>query len=132
MNPVDRRSIILGAVLGLLGVAAGAFGAHGLRDAVTARDLEIWQTGAHYQQLHAVLLVALGLWARGSSRALGVAATLLPVGIVIFSGTLYLMVLGGPRWLGAITPLGGLCFMAGWAAIGVYALGARRSSSSTS
>ena len=132
MNDANRRTIIFGAVFGLLGVAAGAFGAHGLRDAVTSRDLEIWQTGAHYQQLHAVLLVALGLWARVPGRALNVATTLLPIGIVIFSGTLYLMVLGGPRWLGAITPLGGLCFMAGWAAIGVYALGARRSSSSAS
>lgn len=121
MNPIGRRTLAAGALLGLLGVAMGAFGAHGLRDSVSTRDLEIWQTGAHYQQLHAAVLVALGLLGR-PARALSVAATLLVVGVVIFSGTLYAMVLGGPRILGAITPLGGLCLMTGWAAIAVHAL----------
>lgn len=122
MSPLARRSLVVGAVLGLLGVAAGAFGAHGLRDTVSARDLEIWQTGAHYQQLHAVLLVVIGLHGRAHGRALGVAATLLTVGVLVFSGSLFAMVLGGPRILGAITPLGGLCLMAGWAALAVHAV----------
>jgi uncharacterized membrane protein YgdD (TMEM256/DUF423 family) len=121
-----RRTLAVGALLGLLGVAAGAFGAHALRGTVSARDLEIWQTGAHYQQLHAVVLVALALGARGSGRALAVASTLFTVGVVVFSGTLYAMVLGGPRALGAVTPLGGLGLMAGWAALAVYALAGRR------
>lgn len=125
MTPVARRSLAAGAILGLLGVAAGAFGAHALRGTVSARDLEIWQTGAHYQQVHAVLLVAIGLASRVPSRALAAAAVLLTVGIVVFSGTLFAMVLGGPRILGAITPMGGLCLMTGWASLGVHAMAKR-------
>ncbi|MCX4244445.1 DUF423 domain-containing protein [Paraliomyxa miuraensis] len=118
-----RRTLAAGAVLGLLGVMAGAFGAHALRGAVSERDLEIWQTGAHYQQLHAVVLVAVAVMARsGHRRALAVASLLLTAGVLVFSGTLYAMVLGGPRVLGAITPLGGLCLMGGWAALLVHAL----------
>ncbi len=115
------KALAVGAVLGLLGVAAGAFGAHALRETVGARDLEIWRTGAHYQQLHAVVLVAIGLW-RPRERAASVAAIAFVAGILIFSGTLYAMVLGGPRVLGAVTPLGGLALMAGWAALAVVGL----------
>lgn len=128
MSTVARRSLAVGAVLGLFGVAAGAFGAHGLRGSVSARDLEIWQTGAHYQQLHAVLLVVIGLASRAPSRALAVAATLLTLGVLVFSGTLYAMVLGAPRVLGAVTPLGGLCLMTGWASLGMHALSRSRES----
>ncbi len=111
-------ALAVGAALGLLGVAAGAFGAHGLRDSVSARDLEIWQTAAHYQQLHSAMLVAVAaLGARGWTRALQVAAIAFVVGILIFAGTLDAIVLGGPRVLGAITPIGGLCLMGGWAAL---------------
>jgi uncharacterized membrane protein YgdD (TMEM256/DUF423 family) len=110
--------LLAGGTLGLLGVAAGAFGAHALRDTVSARDLEIWQTAAHYEQVHAVVLVALGLWPNGGA-AQRWAAVLIVLGIVVFSGTLYAMVLGGPRVLGAITPIGGLCLMGGWAAIAI-------------
>ncbi|MEX1361768.1 MAG: DUF423 domain-containing protein [Nannocystaceae bacterium] len=125
MSSVARRALVAGAVLGLLGVAAGAFGTHGLRGTVSVRDLEIWQTGAHYQQLHAVLLVIIGVSTRAPSRALAVAAALLTVGVLVFSGTLYAMVLGGPRILGAVTPLGGLCLMTGWASLGAHAMYAR-------
>lgn len=93
---------------------------------MTARDLEIWQTAAHYQQVHAAVLVAIGLAARTPGRALGLATTLLTLGIVVFSGTLYAMVLGGPRMLGAVTPLGGLSLMGGWAALVAHALAGRR------
>jgi uncharacterized membrane protein YgdD (TMEM256/DUF423 family) len=109
-------TLVAGGALGLLGVAAGAFGAHALRGTVSARDLEIWQTAAHYQQVHAVVLVVLGL-AKLRGAAARWATALLVLGIAIFSGTLYAMVLGGPRVLGAITPVGGLCLMAGWVAI---------------
>lgn len=121
-----HRTLAVGALLGLLGVAAGAFGAHGLREAVSERDLEIWQTAAHYQQLHAAVLVAVGLWARGATRALAVALALFTLGVLIFSGTLYAMVLGGPRMLGAVTPLGGLCLMSGWAALFMHGLARRK------
>jgi uncharacterized membrane protein YgdD (TMEM256/DUF423 family) len=110
--------LLAGGTLGLLGVAAGAFGAHALRDTVSARDLEIWQTAAHYEQVHAVVLVALGLWPNAGAAGRW-AAALIVLGIVVFSGTLYAMVLGGPRVLGAITPIGGLCLMGGWAAIAI-------------
>ncbi len=123
-----KIGIILAGLNGLLGVAAGAFGAHGLRDRVTPRDLEIWQTGAHYQQVHAVALLALALWAlqvqsSGQPGALhGVAMALFTAGMVIFSGTLYAMTLGGPRFLGAITPLGGLCLLGAWATVALIGL----------
>jgi len=123
-----KLGLILAGLNGLLGVAAGAFGAHGLREKVSARDLEIWQTGAHYQQVHAAVLLALAIWAlhagqHGQSTPLhSVAMTLLVVGMTIFSGTLYAMTLGGPRFLGAITPIGGLCLLAGWATIALIGL----------
>lgn len=123
-----KTGIFLAGLLGLLGVAAGAFGAHGLRDRVGARELEIWQTGAHYQQVHAVLLLVVAIWAvqvgqRGESTALhGVSMTLLVVGMLVFSGTLYGLTLGGPRLLGAITPLGGLCLLGAWATVALLGL----------
>jgi uncharacterized membrane protein YgdD (TMEM256/DUF423 family) len=123
-----KIGIILAGLNGLIGVAAGAFGAHGLRDRVTPRDLEIWQTGAHYQQLHAVALLAVALWALqahsgGQPAPLhGVAMALFTAGMIIFSGTLYAMTLGGPRFLGAITPLGGLCLLGAWATVALIGL----------
>jgi uncharacterized membrane protein YgdD (TMEM256/DUF423 family) len=117
--------LVAGGTLGLLGVVAGAFGAHALREAVSPRDLEIWQTGAHYQQVHAVVLIVLGLMHRGEAP-LRWAAVLMVLGILVFSGTLYAMVLGGPRVLGAITPLGGVSLIAGWAALAAAGLGRLR------
>ncbi len=120
--------IILAGLNGLIGVAAGAFGAHGLRDRVVPRDLEIWQTGAHYQQLHAVALLVVALWAvqaqaSGQASPLhGVAMALFTAGMLIFSGTLYAMTLGAPRFLGAITPLGGLCLLGAWATVALIGL----------
>lgn len=125
-----KTGIILAGLFGFLGVAAGAFGAHGLRGKVDARALENWHTGAHYQQIHAVVLLAVALWAlslhaRGEPVQLhGVAMSLFTAGILIFSGTLYAMTLGAPRVLGAITPIGGLCLLAGWLTIVV--LGVRQ------
>lgn len=123
-----KIGILLAGLNGLIGVAAGAFGAHGLRERVTPRDLEIWQTGAHYQQVHAVALLAVALWAlqaqtSGQPASLhGVAMALFTAGMLIFSGTLYAMTLGGPRWLGAITPLGGLCLLGAWATVALIGL----------
>lgn len=112
MNPA--RTIIIAGVLGAVGVAAGAFGAHGLRESVDARSLEIWATGARYQQIHAVALLALGLLGGPWTRPRAIASALFTAGILVFSGTLYAMTLGGPKILGAITPLGGLCLITAW------------------
>lgn len=111
-------------VSGFLAVALGAFGAHGLQarlgDALDgAKRLSWWQTAAHYHLLHAL---ALGLVALLIARVPSVrfAGYAFGVGTLLFCGSLYVMALGGPRWLGAITPLGGLGFLAGWAAL-IYA-----------
>ena len=117
------RWTMIGAVLGAIGVGLGAFGAHGLRARVGERELEVWETAARYHLLHALLLVGIGLFAasaQGSGRAeVGKAADLAgwatTVGIGIFSGSLYVLVLSGIRKLGMVTPLGGLALMAGWA-----------------
>lgn len=107
----------IGAGLMVLGVAAGAFGAHGLRDSVSPELLSAWKTGAHYHLIHALTLFTLGSW----KRAPAVGGWLILIGVILFSGSLYAMTLTGVRWLGAITPLGGLSFMAGWCAFAVAA-----------
>jgi uncharacterized membrane protein YgdD (TMEM256/DUF423 family) len=107
------RWIAVGALSGAITVALGAFGAHGLEERVTPEDLAIWQTAVHYQGLHALALIALGLW-RGREQRGDLAGWCFLAGSAIFAGTLYAIVLGGPRWLGAITPLGGALLIAGW------------------
>jgi uncharacterized membrane protein YgdD (TMEM256/DUF423 family) len=99
---------LVGAVLGFLGVAAGAFGAHALREAVTADRLAVFETAVRYQMYHALALLAVG--AIGADRA----GWAFLAGTTIFSGTLYLLVLTDRRWLGAITPIGGVLLLAGW------------------
>jgi uncharacterized membrane protein YgdD (TMEM256/DUF423 family) len=121
-----RRTLITAALFGLLGVAAGAFGAHGLESRVTPEHLEWWQTAARYQQIHALALLLVGWGAGGWSAWRSRAAIAFTAGIVVFSGTLYAMALGGPRMLGAVTPLGGLCLIAGWGLIALHA-GTRKS-----
>jgi len=103
--------IILGAVNAAVAVAAGAFGAHGLRERLDARMLEIFETGARYQMYHALAIVLCGAIAtRGAQQA----GWILQAGIVVFSGSLYALALTGTKGLGAITPIGGLAFIAGW------------------
>ncbi len=106
--------IRLAAVLGFSGVALGAFGAHGLRDRVSPAMLEVYRTGVLYHLLHALASLAVGLGAQRLRRARAIAA-LFAVGVALFSGSLYAMALTGITVLGAITPLGGLAFLAGWA-----------------
>lgn len=107
-----------GAWLMLLGVAAGAFGAHGLKERLTPDLLAVWETAARYQIYHALGLLALaGLWDKLSARAAGTAGWCFLGGVLLFSGSLYALSLTGIRKLGAITPIGGLLFMAGWAAL---------------
>jgi uncharacterized membrane protein YgdD (TMEM256/DUF423 family) len=109
---------VLGGLFGFLAVAFGAFGAHALRARLTPADLAIFETGVRYQMYHALALLLVTIFlARGGSGASPLAGWGFTVGIVVFSGSLYLMVLTGERWLGAVTPLGGLAFLLGWAAL---------------
>jgi len=119
--------VTLAAVLGGTGVALGAFAAHGLESRLTADRLATFETGARYQLVHALaVLGAAGLRARlspGSAAAtwLGRAASAWGVGALLFSGSLYALSISGLRWLGAVTPLGGVAFLAGWAMLLVAA-----------
>ena len=118
--------LFVGAVSGLVSVAAGAFGAHGLRGRLTPELLAAFETGARYQMYHALLLCVVGgLLLRvgtAASGTLNLCGGLLAAGTVLFSGSLYVLALTGQRSLGAITPLGGLCFLAAWATLAVAAL----------
>lgn len=119
---MDRLFPALGALFGALGVAAGAFGAHALRARLDPGALEVFRTAAHYQMLHALALFAVA-WAMGSDARWGAAAGwLFTAGILLFSGSLYGLALGGPRGLGLVTPLGGVAFLAGWACLGLAVL----------
>ena len=112
-----------GAVLSGLGVLVGAFGAHGLRDRVTADMLAVFETGVRYHLIHGLAVLAVA-WAasRWPNAWIGAAGWLFAAGIVVFSGSLYILALSGVRWWGAVTPIGGVCFLAGWAALAVGAL----------
>ncbi|MBC7174185.1 MAG: DUF423 domain-containing protein [Polyangiaceae bacterium] len=124
---MDRILGVLSGILGFLGVALGAFGAHGLRAFLASQaDGEQrrawWETAAHYHLIHALAIgVTALLVARASGSAGTVAGFCFAGGIALFSGSLYVMTLTGQRWLGAITPLGGLLFLVGWAALAVAA-----------
>ena len=118
----------IGAILGALGVTLGAFGAHGLKERLDAYSLDIYQTAVTYQMYHvpAVLAVGLlGILGRGG-LALELAGWSFTVGILIFSGTLYALSVTGIKWLGAITPIGGLFLILGWIALAVAAGSAAR------
>ena len=117
--PVQRTWLAAGALLALFAVMAGAFGAHGLRGMVSDRGLEVFQTAVTYQMYHAIALVLISLLSITGlcRRLLGAAAGFFLVGTLLFSGSLYLLVLTDIRWVGPVTPLGGLCFMVGWALV---------------
>jgi len=108
----------------LVGVILGAFGAHGLQGRLEPRQLASFQTGVLYQQLHAIGLLLVGVVAgvSGDSRPLRWSAQLMTIGIAFFSGSIYLMTAGAPRWLGMVAPVGGLSFMAAWALLALHAL----------
>ena len=124
---MERVFFGLGALSALLAVAAGAFGAHALRERLAPDMLAVFETGARYQMYHALGLLAVA-WAvaRWPGSAAGLAGWLFLAGTLLFSGSLYLLTLTGQRWLGAITPLGGLAFIAGWASLAWAALVAAR------
>ena len=113
---MDRYTtwIIAGSFFAALAVIFGAFGAHGLKSKVSPEDLIIFETGVRYQMYHALGLVLLGLLGMITSFSISqLPALFFVIGIIIFSGTLYLIPLTGIRWLGAITPIGGIAFIAG-------------------
>ena len=112
---MDRTFLLIGALAAFLGVALGAFGAHALRARLSPQSLEVFETGVRYQMYHAfaVLIVALAL-VRLDGWIVRTAGWLFTVGIVLFSGSLYVVALSGIRAFGAITPIGGLAFLAGW------------------
>lgn len=120
---MSRTFFALGAVLALLGVAGGAFASHGLEGRLAPDAMDTFETGVRYQMYHAVALLAVAWATRQWPHELWAASGwLFATGIVLFSGSLYALALGGPRWLGAVTPFGGTAFLAGWALSAVAAL----------
>jgi uncharacterized membrane protein YgdD (TMEM256/DUF423 family) len=115
---MDRLFVVLGALSGFIAVALGAFGAHLLRDRITPELMHTFETGQRMHLFHTVALLA-AAWAatRWPTASVTTAGWLFVAGIVLFSGSLYLLAITGHRWLGAITPLGGLCFLGGWLAL---------------
>jgi uncharacterized membrane protein YgdD (TMEM256/DUF423 family) len=109
--------IRVAAVYGVVGVLLGAFGAHGLRDRIDASHLATWHTAVSYQLFHSVALLALGFFATATNRPLGPSPWLFAIGIACFSGSLYVLALAPVRWLGPLTPVGGLLLIAGWASL---------------
>jgi uncharacterized membrane protein YgdD (TMEM256/DUF423 family) len=122
-----RRALGAAGLLGLTGVALGALGAHALKGTLAARGMEaVWTTAAHYHLGHALALAALAAWLRAEPAPAPVLRWVTrcwTTGTLLFSGSLYVLALGGPRWLGPVTPLGGVALLAGWL---LLALAARR------
>lgn len=118
---MNKALLAAGAISGAIAVAAGAFGAHALKDRLSDKALAIFETGARYQMYHALAIVLCAALAGGLAGA-RTAGWLFQAGIVVFSGSLYALALTDVKVLGAITPLGGLAFLAGWIWLAVSAL----------
>ena len=112
---MQKHFVTIGALLGGLAVVAGAFGAHGLKQHVTPDRLDIFHTGVEYQMYHALALLLLA-WrtSKDASQLPVIASWCFIIGCIVFSGSLYLLVILGQPWLGAITPIGGVAFIVGW------------------
>ena len=106
--------LFLGALNGALAVTLGAFGAHGLKNRVDAAMLDIWSTASQYHFYHALAILLVGVLARQLGASLLTAGWILFAGMLVFSGSLYVLVLSGQKWLGAVTPLGGVALIIGW------------------
>jgi uncharacterized membrane protein YgdD (TMEM256/DUF423 family) len=116
MKNYYRIFLLLGSFFGFTGVALGAFGAHGLKSILSAEMLSVFETAVRYQMYHAFALIAAALIHRFSSHRFNIAAGwFFAAGIILFSGSLYVLVLTELRWFGIITPFGGLSFLLGWA-----------------
>ena len=112
---MPKTFVILGAVFGFLGVGLGAFGAHALKQRLPQDLFDIFEVGVRYHMYHALALLAVG-WAASQwpGTIPAVSGWLFVAGILVFSGSLYILALSGVRWLGAITPIGGVAFLGGW------------------
>lgn len=124
-----RRALGAAGLLGLTGVALGALGAHALKTSLAARGMEgVWATASHYHLGHALALAALAAWLRADQHhlpGLGWVTRCWTAGTLLFSGSLYALALGGPRWLGPVTPLGGVALLTGWLLLTLAALRGR-------
>jgi uncharacterized membrane protein YgdD (TMEM256/DUF423 family) len=109
--------ITVSASLGAIGVALGALGAHALKARLTPEQLTSWGTAVDYHLLHSVVLLGLALFSAATGRSVQLPATLFTLGILLFSGSIYLLILSHQRWLGPVTPLGGLCLIAAWVSL---------------
>ena len=122
---MDRTFLLIGSILGFLGVVFGAFGAHALRSRLSAEMLAVFETAVRYQMYHtfAVLIVAAAIGRIGDAAWLVLAGWFFVAGILLFSGSLYALAFTGVGMLGAVTPVGGLLFLIGWACLIVFAIG---------
>lgn len=117
---MNKRIILTAALFGALAVILGAFGAHGLKNIVAANQLETWQKGVEYQFYHTFAILYLSTFARYKNKLIGLSFVFFSIGIVLFSGSLYLLAikdaygLSFAQFLGPVTPIGGLCFIIGW------------------
>ncbi len=120
---MERTFLIMGSLSGALAVALGAFGAHGLRSVLSPDLLATYETGVRYHMYHALALLAVALVATRwpATGLLSAAGWLFVAGTVLFSGSLYLLAFTSARWLGAITPFGGVAFIAGWLCLALVA-----------
>jgi uncharacterized membrane protein YgdD (TMEM256/DUF423 family) len=121
---MDRTFLFFGAVFGFLAVAFGAFGAHALKSRLSTEMLTVFETGVRYQMYHAfaVLIVAAAIGRLGDANLLVLAGWFFVAGILLFSGSLYALALSGVTVLGAVTPVGGVLFLIGWACLVLFAL----------
>src|SRR5215510_14205304 len=119
-QPMDKTFMFIGALMGGVGVAIGAFGAHGLRGRLSPEMLAVFETGVRYHMYHALaILVTAALMTRVDGRAILIAGWSFTAGILIFSGSLYALALSGVTILGAITPIGGVAFLVGWISLAI-------------
>ncbi|HEY6913049.1 MAG TPA: DUF423 domain-containing protein [Paludibacter sp.] len=117
-----KKILTIAAISGMLSVILGAFGAHGLKKIISPEMLEVFKTGVQYQFYHTFALLVVGILMYFSeSKALKWSANLFITGIVLFSGSLYVLAISGIKVLGAITPLGGIAFIAGWLLLAIHA-----------
>ncbi|MBN6187150.1 DUF423 domain-containing protein [Aneurinibacillus sp. BA2021] len=121
---MTRLFILLGSINLFLSVALGAFGAHGLEGKITEHLLEVYKTGVHYHMIHGLGLLAIGIFGEreiAGMKQLKLSGWFMQAGIIFFAFSLYLLALTGIGWLGAITPIGGVCFLIGWVLLAVAA-----------